>query len=323
MINTTELLCATMNFERKAKIEAVISHILPRVVQVNIESEMLLRIARGQPPSVPIFVYRDTSLNVPDSGDTFIWDDATRTSSTIQDLANKNATMVNGTPIHAQLNGDVLQVLYTILGPHFSIHSKDLPRKLISEEKHFKVYEICLVAKFNVHPRTTALSWIQEMWPNLSQIRVQDGGVIWNPLPPRDDPSQQQEEWLEKLREADRIVDWRQSVAGGAYSDYAAACWRQAAAEAAPAVAEPEAEPTPKGFSKKTKNAIWQYYQAGGTYPMPSPDEPQAHAPSVCKYCAFLHEEGELCESREERFKRQVAAARVKWEAHQTPETPC
>ena len=197
LINTTELLSAASARECKATIISVIDYILPRVMELNLEKEMLLCIAQGKPPSIPIFLYTTSSPALTGGDEDDDWAPI-----------SEYDTMLGEVSMEAALTRRAIQVLYTLLGPHFSLERRTQGFKKIN---HVTVAEVALVATFHAEPREYEMEWVHAMFPNLSTITISNGRVIWDPLGPRNSAEDDEEALLGRIREADTVVTWQQT----------------------------------------------------------------------------------------------------------------
>lgn len=231
MFNTTELSLAAAKFERKKRIEMAINHILPCVASLGVEKEMLRRMAKGQPPSVPIFSYTIATRKMP--ADTVVHDGETTT--TVAALCDEES-MLNGHRMNTLIDGEVIQVLYTILGPNFSIARTYTNGR---STEYLKLIEVTLVTTFHVTPRQHVLTWVHEMWPNISKIAVVNDVVNWNE--DEDGVNEGDAFFLNRMHRAEDDVEKRLESAEYERLESAEAAERLESVEAPAA----EAQPTP------------------------------------------------------------------------------
>lgn len=185
MFNSMALFDTATKFERKMRVETAINYVLPLIIKVNPVEEMIRRMERGDPPSIPIFIYRTTQLK----------DNVSRSDmvdgKTVGCFCDEQESKLNGISMSSILVEEVLDVLQALLGNHIHIWH-DIT--LILNTTSLQVLETALVATYSTTKNPPIQSWINETW-DLSKVTVNEK-VVWNQV----EVTPNNEDYLNKVR---------------------------------------------------------------------------------------------------------------------------
>lgn len=179
IIDCEKLLLAKKQMQPKILAEALVNHILPKLV--DLENQFLERINKGLSAEVPIFSYQSTELLV--NGSTSIesfFIDRIGPSRTVASLAYEACDHLPcGTAIGKAVSSwTALELLSTAIGPNIRVY-KQRGEKSWSCCAEFDTYFYSLVARLEDKPLERSPLAVQ-LWPNAEQICVRDGVVCWD-----------------------------------------------------------------------------------------------------------------------------------------------
>jgi len=191
IINCTKLLQAKKAIEPKVHAEAFVNHVLPKVVELDLEANLLTCIKRGLPAEVPIFTYNTTKLLVNGSSIPYGF------GVTVAEEAYQSCDCLPcGTTIGKALSGwAALELLSMTLGPNIRVYKKE--GVLIETRPTFTISKVTLIARFenkSLKRSTSAVKW----WPNAGQVTVMDNKVVW-PQEIKKNKNETIEEYLTRL----------------------------------------------------------------------------------------------------------------------------
>ena len=179
LVDCEKLLQAKKLMQPKVLAEALVNHVLPKVV--DLEKEFLERINKGLPAEVPIFTYQSTELLV--NGSTPIegfFINTVSPSRTVASLAYDVCDRLPcGTTIGKAVAGwAALELLSTALGPNIRVYKHRGEKCDYNSRPEFNAYFYTLVARLEKKPLTrslNALTW----WPHADRLTVENGKVVW------------------------------------------------------------------------------------------------------------------------------------------------
>ena len=184
-VDCEKLLQAKKLMQPKVLAEALVNHVLPKVV--DLENKFLERINKGLSAEVPIFTYQSTELLI--NGSTPVerfFIDTVAPSRTVASLAYEVCDRLPcGTAIGKAVAGWAgLELLSTALGPNIRVYKQRGEKFTINCCAEFDAYSYTLIARLENKPLKrsgNALAW----WPHADRLTVEDGRVVWpTPEPP-------------------------------------------------------------------------------------------------------------------------------------------
>ena len=184
-VDCEKLLQAKKLMQSKVLAEALVNHVLPKVV--DLEKEFLERIKKGLPAEVPIFTYQATELLV--NGSTPIegfFITTVAPSRTVASLAYDVCDRLPcGTTIGKAVAGwAALELLSTALGSNIRVYKHRGEKCDYNSRPEFNAYFYTLVARLENKPlerSANSLAW----WPQADRLTVEGGKVVWpTPEPP-------------------------------------------------------------------------------------------------------------------------------------------
>lgn len=176
ILDCSALLQAKKAAEPTLLAKAFINHVLPKVVELDLQKMFLERIAKGESADVPIFTYHTTRLKwhpstmVPHGEDRF-GQPLVKLSTVAYDY---NDTMLGGIPVAKAAKGDSLKLLSVILGPNIRVFHT-------YADAHVTDYLVQVKATLYATLSYTPLHWpeIHEKFPTATSLHVDNGVVCW------------------------------------------------------------------------------------------------------------------------------------------------
>jgi len=215
IVDCEKLLQAKKLMQPKVLAEALVNHVLPKVV--DLEKEFLERINKGLPAEVPIFTYQSTELLV--NGSTRV---EGFTNATVASRAHDDCDCLPcGTAIGKAVSGwAALELLSTALGPNIRVYT--VLGEMVDSCAYYRVHMFTLVARLENKPLKrsgSALAW----WPHADRLTVENGKVVWPasapvPLPATDERALRRAE-RNAASEVAPPTEMAADIAAGIYDD--------------------------------------------------------------------------------------------------------